>query len=70
MMPMNTPSTRLTWGADDDLRKVFAGRPSEDYYWRTHPDTDKNRKGRPIEAALCPFRGALARAVSGVDTDE
>ena len=25
-------------GADDDLQKVFAGRPSEDYYWRTHPD--------------------------------
>ena len=25
-------------GVDDDLQKVFAGRPSEDYYWRTHPD--------------------------------
>src|SRR5258707_2712513 len=26
-------------GGNDDLQKVFAGRPSEDYYWRTHPDT-------------------------------
>jgi len=25
-------------GGNDDLQKVFAGRPSEDYYWRTHPD--------------------------------
>jgi hypothetical protein len=31
-------------GADDDLQKVFAGRPSEDYYWRTHPDKDNERK--------------------------
>jgi hypothetical protein len=31
-------------GADDDLQKVFAGRPSEDYYWRTHPDRDNEWK--------------------------
>src|SRR5262245_4021792 len=31
-------------GADDDLQKVFAGRPSEDYYWRTHPDKDNEWK--------------------------
>jgi hypothetical protein len=30
--------SHLDGGADDDLQKVFAGRPSEDYYWRTHPD--------------------------------
>jgi hypothetical protein len=31
-------------GVDDDLQKVFAGRPSEDYYWRTHPDKDNEWK--------------------------
>jgi hypothetical protein len=31
-------------GADDDLQKVFAGRPSEEYYWRTHPDKDNQWK--------------------------
>jgi hypothetical protein len=31
-------------GADDDLQKVFAGRPSEDYFWRTHPDKDNQWK--------------------------
>jgi hypothetical protein len=31
-------------GADDDLQKVFASRPSEDYYWRTHPDKDNQWK--------------------------
>jgi len=31
-------------GADDDLQKVFPGRPSEDYYWRTHPDKDNEWK--------------------------
>src|SRR5262249_41456931 len=31
-------------GADDDLQKVFAVRPSEDYYWRTHPDKDNEWK--------------------------
>jgi hypothetical protein len=31
-------------GADDDLQKVFASRPSEDYYWRTHPDKDNEWK--------------------------
>jgi hypothetical protein len=31
-------------GTDDDLQKVFAGRPSEDYYWRTHPDKDNEWK--------------------------
>jgi hypothetical protein len=31
-------------GADDDLQKVFAGRPPEDYYWRTHPDKDNEWK--------------------------
>ena len=31
-------------GADDDLQKVFAGRPSEDYYWRTHPDKNNEWK--------------------------
>ena len=31
-------------GADDDLQKVFAGRPSEDYYWRTHADKDNEWK--------------------------
>jgi hypothetical protein len=30
--------SHLDGGADDDLQKVFAGRPSEDYYWRTHRD--------------------------------
>ena len=30
--------------ADDDLQKVFASRPSEDYYWRTHPDRDNEWK--------------------------
>jgi len=32
--------SHLDGGADDDLQKVFAARPSEDYYWRTHPDVD------------------------------
>jgi hypothetical protein len=31
-------------GADDDLQKVFAGRPSEDYYWRAHPDKNNEWK--------------------------
>jgi hypothetical protein len=31
-------------GADDDLQKVFAGRPSEDYFWHTHPDKDNQWK--------------------------
>jgi hypothetical protein len=31
-------------GADDDLQKVFASRPSEDYYWRTHPDKNNEWK--------------------------
>jgi hypothetical protein len=31
-------------GADDDLQKVFASRPSEDYYWRTHPDKENEWK--------------------------
>lgn len=31
-------------GADDDLQKVFAGRPSEEAYWRTHPDKDNEWK--------------------------
>jgi hypothetical protein len=31
-------------GADDDLQKVFAGRPSEDYYWRTHSDKNNEWK--------------------------
>ena len=31
-------------GGDDDLQKVFAGRPSEDYYWRTHPNKDNEWK--------------------------
>jgi hypothetical protein len=31
-------------GADDDLQKVFAGRPSEEYYWRTHPDQENQWK--------------------------
>jgi hypothetical protein len=29
---------------DDDLQKVFASRPSEDYYWRTHPDKENEWK--------------------------
>ena len=36
--------SHLDGGADDDLQKVFAGRPSEDYYWRTHPDKDNEWK--------------------------
>jgi hypothetical protein len=31
-------------GGGDDLQKVFAGRPSEDYYWRTHPNKDNEWK--------------------------
>ena len=36
--------SHLDGGADDDLQKVFAGRPSEEYYWRTHPDKDNEWK--------------------------
>jgi len=36
--------SHMEGGADDDLQKVFAGRPSEDYYWRTHPDKDNEWK--------------------------
>ena len=36
-------------GADDDLQKVFAGRPSEDYYWRTDPDKDEWKLAWTIE---------------------
>jgi hypothetical protein len=36
--------SHLDGGADDDLQKVFGGRPSEDYYWRTHPDKDNEWK--------------------------
>jgi hypothetical protein len=36
--------SHMDGGADDDLRKVFAGRPSEDYYWRTHPDKENEWK--------------------------
>ena len=39
-------------GADDDLQKVFAGRPSEDYYWRTHPD--KDNEPRTLSLLCCP----------------
>jgi hypothetical protein len=36
--------SHMEGGADDDLQKVFAGRPSEDYYWRTHLDKDNEWK--------------------------
>ena len=36
--------SHLDGGADDDLQKVFAGRPSEDYYWGTYPDKDNEWK--------------------------
>jgi hypothetical protein len=36
--------SHMDGGADDDLQKVFASRPSEDYYWRTHPNRDNEWK--------------------------
>lgn len=36
--------SHMDGGADDDLQKVFAGRPSEDYYWRTHLDKENQWK--------------------------
>ena len=36
--------SHMDGGVDDDLQKVFAGRPSEDYYWRTHPDKNNEWK--------------------------
>jgi hypothetical protein len=45
MTPTSTLSTSLTRTVGgDDLQKVFAGRPSEDYYWRTHPNKDNEWK--------------------------
>src|SRR5258708_28984411 len=41
--PSMTPTSTLSVGSDD-LQKVFAGRPSEDYYWRTHPNKDNESK--------------------------
>ena len=41
-------------GADDDLQKVFAGRPSEDYYWRTHSDKNNEWKLNPARRQSNP----------------